>query len=129
MNTKRIVAGIVAMVATAWAVSFVGQMLNLDRFLADPISGGLGLFLSALVGSFVARSRFVLPALSLWLVLWVAIIYVLYRIAGPVGAPSVIGLLSYNAIALIVSLVGAYSGAVLGQHLSRRLSPSQPAAT
>ena len=130
MNIKRIFAGIVVMVAAAWALSFASELLNLDRLLADPISGGLTLLISALLGGFVARSGFLVPALLVWLVSWASTIYFLYRIGEPTNAaPSVIDLLSLNSVALATSLIGASAGALLGQHLSRRLTTSQSAAT
>lgn len=130
MNIKRIFAGIVVMVATAWALSFASELLNFDRLLADPVSGGLTLLISALLGGFVARSGFLLPALLLWFVVWAPTIYILYRIGQPTSAaPSVIDVLSFNAVALATSLIGASGGALLGQHLSRRFTASQSAAT
>lgn len=127
MSVKRIVAGLVAMVVTACALSFAGELLGIDRFLA--VGGGLSFLTSALVGGFVARSGFVLPALLVWSAVWGAVIYTLYRIAEPTGTASIAGILSYNAMDLAISLIGTWCGAVLGQHASRYFAASRPVAT
>ncbi|MGY0635264.1 hypothetical protein [Luteimonas sp. A478] len=130
MNSRRIFAGIVVMLAAAWALSFARELLNLEHLLADPVSGGLTLFISALLGGFVARSGFWVPALLLWLVIWASTIYFLHRIGAPTSAaPSVTDILSFNAVALATSLIGVSAGTLLGQHLSRRLTTAQSAAT
>ena len=85
-------------------------------------------FIAALVGGWLAGRRFLLPAVATWLLIWVAIVYLLYRIAAPAGPVSIVGMLQYNWVDLILSGCSTVAGALCGQML-RQHSSSAAAAT
>ena len=72
-------------------------------------------FVAALVGGWVAGHRFLLPAMVVWLLIWIAIVYLLYRIAAPAGPVSIVGMLQYNWVAFLLSGATTAIGALLGQ--------------
>lgn len=79
----------------------------------------LQLFLGALAGAWLARGRFVIPALIVWALLWASVTWVLHGIAAPVGQGAVAAILQYNWLAIVLSGAGAVAGALCGQVLAQ----------
>lgn len=129
VNGKRMILGIIGMLATAWALGQVSELLSLGRHIPDAALGGLGWLIAALVGGSIARSGFVPVAVVAWLLVWGVIIYTLYQIARPVGQASLSGIVSYNAVALGISLAATCIGAQLGQRFAERRGNRSSSAT
>ena len=85
--------------------------------------------IAAFAGGWVARRRFLLPSLALWLALWPATVDILYSIAAPTGQSSLSSVLGYNAIAIALSGVATALGAVLGQRVAAVRSGTPAPAT
>ncbi len=77
-------------------------------------------FVSALLAAWYAGSRFIVPAVAVWGALWTLIVLLLYQVAAPTGQASVLGILQFNALGLVTSLVAVALGVYLGQVISRR---------
>ena len=76
-------------------------------------------FLSALAGAWVARGRFVVPALVVWALVWAVVTWVLHGIAPERTGPSVAAILQYNWLEIVLSLAATVFGAWSGQLLAR----------
>ena len=126
MDMKRIAIGLVVMYLVWIVGSQVLSLLNVD--LSQTFQPALMWLVSAGFGGFMARRNFLLPALSLFLLYWGYVIYVLYLIAAPTGQASVLGILHYNWISFIASALGVVIGVLLGQRLSGEW-PKAAAAT
>src|SRR5690554_5881806 len=83
---------------------------------------------SAFAGAWVARSRFILPAVATWALLWVASVALLYQIAAGAGQGSVVGILEYNAMRIGLSLLAVLLGVAGGQYIASRGGRRQPVA-
>lgn len=125
MDTKWSALGIACMLATGWLLAYAIELLGADDQLTTTIKNGFIFGVSALVGGFIVRSRFIPIALCVCLVQWAVIVYVLYQIAEPVGQVYVTDIISHVAVDLAVSLIAAFCGAALGQNLACRLRPAR----
>lgn len=81
-------------------------------------------FLAATAGAWLARSRFVVPALLAWAVFWTAVIGVLHLIAAPAGGSSIAATLQFNWLAIVLSGAATVAGALCGHILAG--SPDRP---
>ncbi len=126
MNSKRIWLGL----GIAAAFGLVGgELIALADLAVGPVTQSVALgFPGAVLGAFVARRGFVLPAIGLWLLSWSADIYFLYRVAEPVGQASILGILQYNLLTIILSLLAVVAGAWFGQALAQRSQRAVSAA-
>lgn len=118
MNTKRVFLGLAAAAAFGLVAA---ELISLASLSIGPVlqSVVLSLFGTA-VGGFIARKGFVLPALGLWFVEWLAVFYVLYRVAAGTGQASVMTIAQLNLLNVVLSAVAVALGALLGQALAAR---------
>lgn len=122
MTVARVLLGLIVYVAVGCSVS--QAMPDPDSLLSLAGQVGLASFLGSLIGTFVARSHFLLPMLFVWLASWAGIIYVLHLAAVPSGGRGAfISALAENWLSLVVSLltliVGWASARIVGRLWSR----------
>ena len=125
MNTKRILLGLAA--AAVFGL-VAGELISLANFTVNPAlqSAVLG-FLATAIGAFIARRGFVLPALGLWLVEWLLVVYLLYFIAAPTGQASFLAIAQVNLRSIVLSALAVAIGALVGQALAKSARRSAPA--
>lgn len=124
MNTQRILLGLAAAVVSELVA---GQLLSLTNLSAGPVVQTVALtFLGAAVGAFVARRGFVLPALGLWLVEWLVVVYLLYRVAQPSGQASIRAIVQLNLLSIVLCALAVVGGVWLGQAVARRSQDAVP---
>ncbi len=125
MNTKRILLGLAA--AAVFGL-VAGELISLANFTVNPVlqSAVLG-FLATAIGAFIARRGFVLPALGLWLVEWLLVVYLLYFIAAPTGQASFLAIAQVNLRSIVLSALAVAIGALVGQALAKSARRSAPA--
>ena len=125
MDTKRILLGLAA--AAAFGL-VAGELISLANFTFNPLlqSVVLGL-LATTIGAFIARRGFVLPALGLWFVCWLLVVYLLYFIAAPTGQASFLAIAQINLLSIVLSALAVAIGALVGQALAKRAQHSAPA--
>ena len=119
-HTRRL-AGAGAMLAVVLAADLLLPDLG-DSAAWSVAQSVLVLFLAAAAGAWVARGRFVVPALVVWAVAWAAVSWLLYRIGD--GSQSMGAILAYNAWAVALSGAAAAFGAWASPQLAQ-----PPAAT
>ncbi|MGH8075390.1 MAG: hypothetical protein ACREO4_15165 [Lysobacter sp.] len=116
MSRRRTALGILAMFMVQVAAALLP---DLDASVAWGVAqSALVFFVAAVVGGWVAGHRFLLPAMAVWLLIWIAIVYLLYRIAAPAGPVSIVGMLQYNWVVMLLSGAATAVGALLGQAIS-----------
>lgn len=116
MSRRKTALGILAM----FIVQVVAALLpDLGASVAWGVAqSALVFFVAAVVGAWVAGHRFLLPAMAVWLLICIAIVYLLYRIAAPAGPVSIVDMLQYNWVALLLSGAATAIGALLGQAIA-----------
>lgn len=125
MDTKKILLGLAA--AVAFGV-VAGALISMAKLSVDPVVQSVFLsFLGTAIGAYIARRRFVLPALGLWFVEWLIIVYVLYFIAAPTGRASFFAITQVNLLSIVLSALAVTIGALLGQTLAKRTQRNVPA--
>ena len=123
MSRSRLAAAVLAMTA----IALVGGVLlpDLGRSAAWSLGESvLVFFLAATAGAWLARDRFVVPALAAWALLWAAVAWMLYLIAAPVHQASIGAILQYNWLAIVLSGAATVAGALCGRVLAG--SPGGP---
>ncbi len=124
MNTKRILLGLAAAVLFGLAA---GELISLANLPASPVLQSVAVsFFGAVVGAWVARTGFLFPALGLWLVEWLAGLYVVYWIAEPTGQASIMAITQLNLASILLSALAVALGVLVGQVLATRTR--QPAS-
>lgn len=125
---KRILYGCIAALGAMLGFDLLTQVsgLKLDLPMHTPlgtifIGGAVVTFAAMTLGAWIARRNFRWIAVTLSVVLWIAVIAVLYSIAMPTDpAASLPGIMKFNALAIVLSLVASWLGAMLGEHLAVR---------
>ena len=123
LHVKRRILAVVVMLAVS---TLAGELLALVGFEQWRLQPGLVGLVAAGLGGFIARTRFVPVALIVHAVVWLAILYTLYRIAN--GQSTYLAIAGSNALAMAVAFPLVGLGAYLGQWLSARRAPRAPAA-
>src|SRR5690606_4996167 len=119
MRNQRTILGVLAMLLVVLA----GQWLlpDLGRSMTWMVAQSLLVFfLGALAGAWVARGPFVCPALVAWGLVWVLVLWLLQRIAAPVGHWDLAAVLQFNWLALVVSFFATLAGALSAKSLGPR---------
>jgi hypothetical protein len=125
MNMKRILLGLAA--AAVFGL-VAGELISLANVTVNPVLQSIVLgFLATAIGAFIARRGFVLPALGLWLVEWLLVVYLLYFIAAPTGQASFLAIAQINVLSIVLSALAVAIGALVGQALAKRAQHSAPA--
>lgn len=117
MSNQRILLGLLAL-----AVVQIGAGELLSLFTAgytghETWQSTLFAFVAAFTGGWVARGRFVLPAMGFWFALWVVVSCIVYGIAASAGQASVASIIRVNWVAMALSGVATLTGAWIGQTL------------
>ena len=125
MNTKRILLGLAAAAVFGLVAE---ELISLASFTFNPLLRSVVLgFLATTIGAFIARRGFVLPALGLWFVDWLLVVYLLYFIAVPTGQASFLATAQINLLSIVLSALAVAIGALVGQALAKRAQRSAPA--
>ena len=111
---KRIIFGLLAAIAIQ---TTLGYFFSLS-LLSTTIQSALACFIGAAMGTYVARRNFILPAILLWSLTWFLMFYILHRISG--NETNIFGLVQYNWIAMLVSLLAALLGCIAVNALNSR---------
>jgi hypothetical protein len=115
---KKIAVGMVT-VALFWLIG--NELIGL---LELPIPPGPQSFVISLTGSgigaYIAKRNFIIPAFAVWFLCWCFAIYMLYLIAEPTGQASISSIIEYNILALAISAIASFIGALGGQVLAQR---------
>lgn len=120
---KRIWLGILVVLIFGTAFdSLVPSNTWLGNLLGDT---GLGLFIIMATGAFVAREKFLLPAIAITTIMWTFTVFAAFQIAATVEPTTWVDVASKNIGGLIVYLIAAGLGASLGMRLSDWTSLSQ----
>ena len=115
MSHKKLWLGLAAMIVVQIILSNLFIAVSADQLGFATLQQVLAALLAAFAGGTVARKGFVLPALGVWLIVWVAITYILYRIAEPTIQDTLASIFQHNWVAFLLSGVATGIGALLGQ--------------
>lgn len=117
MARSRLVGAVLAMTAIALASGLL--LPDLGRSTAWSVGEAvLVFFLASAGGAWLARDRFIAPALFVWAVFWVAIAALLHLIAAPADPSSIAAILQYNWLAIVLSGAATAVGAPCGRVLA-----------
>jgi hypothetical protein len=92
------------------------------------VEGRFVMFVAAFGGAYVARVRFVVPAVVLAAVIWAFVVYFANSIAATAGQGDILAVAGSNILALIFGGVSAASGAYLGRYSSTKNESSAASA-
>ena len=122
MKHARTLLGMGVMIVLPLAATILFPDFGASKFW-DAVHSLLELFLGAVAGAWLARRPFVIPALVVWAMLWIVVTWLLHGYGGRTGDASVAAILQYNWLAIVLSGIGAVTGALCGQVMAR----AQPA--
>lgn len=130
-KAKQIFLGLLAMFVTGIVLDMLpnpyGAYGSPERFLnfspIPTIWGGIEIGFAAFVGAYIAKVRFVIPAISFTIVVTVLIVFSLQGLTEPFEPRPVSEIVGRNSINSIVALGGAIAGAVLGTRVANRRQP------
>ena len=89
-----------------------------DYFYAWPGVGGvLAMLLAALGGAYVAKIRFIVPAIVLAISQWILIIHIANSIGAAAGQDNLFAVAFSNVLGLLFGVIGGATGAYLGARL------------
>lgn len=125
---KRILYGSIAALGTMLGFDLLTQLsgLKLDLPMRTPLGtifvGAAAVTFAAMtLGAWIARHHFRWIAVALSAVLWLAVIGVLYSTVLPANpATSLSAMVKFNALAIVLSLLASWLGAMLGERLAAR---------
>jgi hypothetical protein len=119
IKLRTIIATIAAFVIATVLGSLLSSLPITGSNVGLVVQPAICLFLAALAGAMIARQPFQGPALFVWCVYWIAVVYILYQIAAPIGQGSVLPVLSHNWLSIAASGLSAYAGALAGESIRR----------
>lgn len=134
---KRILVACIAALATMLGFDLLAQATGgtFELPLRTPLGvievGHLAATFAAMtLGGWIARRRFRWIAVALGAIVWVATLAAVMAIAPPGGAGATMSLpaiVQFNALAIVLSLLLSWLGAVLGERLAaRKRLPASP---
>lgn len=125
-NRRLFIATAMAM-ALMWLLGFLANLLAGAGAMvagpADSYTNPLSLLVTAVAmaaGGWIAGKRFIGVALAFMCLLWIAIVFVLFRISAPVQADALSRILSFNGLQMFLSTLAACAGAAIGAWLQIR---------
>jgi hypothetical protein len=125
-NRRLFIATAMAM-ALMWLLGFLANLLagagGMVAGPADSYTNPLSLLVTAVAmaaGGWIAGKRFISVALAFMCLLWIAIVFVLFRISAPVQADALSRILSFNGLQMFLSTLAACAGAAIGAWLQIR---------
>ena len=110
-----------ALLPSAGSASDVPALVHFSALQSTIIS-----LIAVTGGAFVAKSRFLLPAIILWLAIWLAVLYMLTNISAEQSSYWEVA--QFNWLAISASLLSTVIGIELGEFLSSKLGRSGTAA-
>ena len=123
MPSKRLLLGVAALVAAQILLNNLASTFLTESVELIVLRSVVVALFSAFIGGFIARKGIILPAIAIWIILWVAIIYTLYAIAAPVDPNPLPAIVEYNWAAFLGSGIATIVGAMLGQTLGTPRAP------
>lgn len=121
----RILLGLLAMLAVGLLFDFLPSIPTphyriFDFFWVFPgLESAVLVFVAAAAGAFVARVRFVVPAIAFTALSWALGVYILNQIGAPMGQDNILELAGSNILGLLFGIIGAGLGARIGEKISR----------
>ena len=122
-NFKRIGLGVLTTIAVLAIFdvlpnpipsSLVGFRILGYFYFWPAVGGAIVMFIAAFAGAYVAKVRFVIPAVVLAALFWAFVVYFLNSIAAVAGQNDLISVAGSNILGLIFGCLGAVFGAKLG---------------
>ncbi len=133
---RRTLLGLVTMTATLALLDLFSNSQTppnqaaLDlALLKSQISGTIEWFIAVVIGSVIARRKFLIPAISFFLIVQLISIYTLYQIALPTGQANLLDIVLFNAPFFAISLLVAGLASWLGAWYYEREFGNVTAAT
>ena len=132
-NVKRIGIGLLISVVILLLLDLLPGLIPdqyvtyrlFDHFYVWPgVGWAIELFLAAFGGAYVSKSRFVIPAALLAVVVWLFSIYSLNSIAAAAGQGDFLFAASINLLGLVFGTAGAVLGAISGMGLAGDFIPA-----
>jgi len=132
----RIALGIAVTIVLGYLLQVLANIVHpIPASVTDPetmfrslaVSSGAICFISVTAGSMVAKGRFLWAAIGLWGLTWIAVIYILARVAGPIDPTTIVQIASNNSPSIIATLIGSISGSLLGKLIYSHLQNSRSA--
>lgn len=118
---RRVIAAILVVVGISailnpYSPQLNAELSNIDQVaLWEQINSAIRYFFAVCVGAIVARRNFVAPAVCTAVVLWGIVTFILYDIARPASDISFAQVAVEQLTGLILLLIAAISGALLGR--------------
>ncbi len=103
---RRIGLGLLAAIIAQVVFGYIFSLFPINMIVQMATAS----FISAFIGSYVAKRNFILPATILWLATWVLTLYILVRVSN--GQSSAYTLLEFNKVAILVSLMATLLGCI-----------------
>jgi hypothetical protein len=123
VKIAKVLVGLLIMIA----IQAIGDKLlattNVQPGMYASLPSLVVALIAAFAGGFIARRGMLIPALSLWLILWVYVIYGLYTIAAPTGTADILSIVRFNLVAIVSSFFALGLGTLAGQATSSRFPP------
>ncbi len=127
--TKRIALGLAASIGILTVFDLLpnpipGSLFSYRLFdhyyVWSGVGGMIAIFFASLGGAYVSKTRYVIPAILLSVVLWMFVVYFLNSIAAEAGQADILSVASSNLPGLLFGFVGAATGACVGARLVKR---------
>ena len=122
-QNKKLWLGILVMIVAHVVLGQLFSITNDNWFYHANAQSVLLSFIAALAGGRIAQRQFVLPALITLAILWVAIAFLLYKIAEPAGQANLLSIMEHNWVAILLTGAATAFGAFLGERLAVRIGP------
>ena len=125
-KVKRTALGVFAAIAVTLAFDALPSALSYELasqrfagyfFVWPAIYGLPKVFVAMFIGAYVARAKFIVPAVVLSLIGWAFAVYFLNQIAHAAGQHSLADVVGMNSVGLLIQTGGAVLGAVAGHRL------------
>lgn len=117
----RTILALVVVIAVSALLGFEAPSLKPDLSNYEKhafwlqVESAIAFFIAVAAGAIVARRRFLLPALGLAVLGWLAVVYILYDISSVGGSADIGQIALDNLEGLILYCIAAVLGATLGR--------------
>jgi hypothetical protein len=120
-------AALVVMGLLAFASGYIPGAKNLTAGAlghVDPVNS-LVTAIAMCLGGYLGGKRFILVALLLMIIMWIATIIVMLQVGVQVEAKTLGSVLAYNRSQILFSLLAATAGAAIGAWLQMKRAPAR----
>ena len=120
-------AALVAMGLLAFASAYIPGAKNMTAGAlghVDPVNS-LVTAIAMCLGGYLGGKRFILVALLLMVVMWIATVVVMLQVGTQVESKTLASVLAFNRSQILFSLLTATTGASIGAWLQMKRAPSQ----